>query len=297
MKKFTKYFSVLLAVLLCCTAFFACEEEEPVVTTTAAATTTEAPNDEEPPKNYGDEITDTVTHETVFQKVSEQMGKLDSYGMQSAITMNMQMMGMTVTTSVNSDMLIDVAGKRGYGTATTQALGETMEMITYFDETVYYVESADQKAMADMTPELLEILMEESEEGTTELDADFFETYKLYTSDDGYILVISGLKEGNGLLDSLGDTLEGYEVDLSKVELEMQITKDFYCAEMSMKLEMTMNMDGMMEDSEMQLGDVTVGMEAVLTYSDYNTAAAKIQKPDMTGAQKVTTDDLLDLIG
>ncbi len=29
MKKFTKYFSVLLAVLLCCTAFFACEKEPP----------------------------------------------------------------------------------------------------------------------------------------------------------------------------------------------------------------------------------------------------------------------------
>lgn len=301
MKKFTKSLSLLLAGLLCCAALFACDEEDTAVTTatTTAATTTvattTAPEDEEP--TTGDnEVTDTLTQDNVFSKVSQRMRELKSYSSQVEMDMSISMMGMTMAMEMGVEAIADAEGSRYYTKTSASIMGETSTAVNYFDEEVYFMDDGEEKMVADMTPELMEYLQSDNE-GVLELDATYFESFKLYSSEDGYLLVISGLKAGSGLLDSVLDSemLEGYQIDLSDVEIEMTVTKDYCISEMTMHLGMSMDLSELpdAENSDIPLGEVSASMEVTATYGDFDSAADKLVKPDMSDAVKVEAEDLL----
>ncbi|MBQ8382404.1 MAG: hypothetical protein IJX47_04270 [Clostridia bacterium] len=298
MKKFTKTLALLLAGLLCSAGLIACDEDEPSRHEGDATTTIQTTvSDVEDNTPDGDEVTDKLTQENVFSKVTEQMSALKSYSMAAEMKMDMSMMGMSITANVSVDAIMDAEGKRYIGETTTTMLGETVEAVVYYDEEVYYMESGGQKMVAEMNESMLDSMVSEETE-VTELDPAYFESFKLYSSDDGYLLIISGLKEGSNLLGSAMDSalLEGYEVDLGDIEIEMSITKDYCVSEMKMTLSMSMNMDEALEDmGEMQMGDMTATVEMNIAYSDFDSAAGKIVKPDMTGAEEFDLEDLLAL--
>lgn len=301
MKKLTRSIALLLAGLLCCAALFACDEEDTAVTTaaTTAATTTvattAAPEDEEPTTD-GNEVTDELTQDNVFSKVSQRMRELKSYSSQVEMDVSISMMGMTMAVEMDVEAIVDAENNRYYTETTATMLGEKSTAIAYFDEEVYFMDNGGEKTVADMTPELMEYLQSDYM-GFVELDATYFESFKLYSSEDGYLLVISGLKAGSGLLDSVLDSelLEGYEVDLSDVEIEMTVTKDFCISEMTMSLGLSMDLSSLpgSEDGSISLGEVSATMEVTATYGDFDTAADMIVKPDMTDAEKIDAEDLL----
>lgn len=305
MKILTKSLSLLLAGMLCCAALFSCDEEP--ATTTAATTTattttvtTTAPEEEEPTPG-GDEVTDALTQDNIFSKVTQRMGELKSYTSEVEMNMNISMMGMTMAMKIDVESIADAENSRYYTETTASLMGEKSSTVTYFDEEVFFMDNDGEKKMAEMTPELLEYLQSDNE-GILELDATYFESFKLYSSEDGYLLVISGLKEGSNLLGSVLDSemLEGYQIDLSEVEIEMTVTKDFCISEMTMSLDMSMDLSALpdAENSDIPLGEVSATMEVTATYGDFDSAADKIVKPDMSDAVLVDPEDLLgDLFG
>ncbi len=301
MKKLTRSIALLLAGLLCCAGLLACDEEDAAVTTvatteaTTAATTTAAPEDEEPTTD-GNEVTDELTQGNVFSKVSQRMRELKSYSSQVEMDMSISMMGMTMAMEMEVEAIADAESSRYYTKTSASIMGETSTAVNYFDEEVYFMANGEEKMVADMTPELMEYLQSDTE-GVLELDATYFESFKLYSSEDGYLLVISGLKAGSGLLDSVLDSemLEGYQIDLSDVEIEMTVTKDFCISEMTMSLGLSMDLSSLpgSEDGSISLGEVSATMEVTATYGDFDTAADMIVKPDMTDAEKIDAEDLL----
>lgn len=293
MKKFTKVLSLLLAGLLCSACLLSCDEDD-ISSTTPVVTT--APDTADDPASNGTEVTDSLTQENVFTKVSERMSRLKSYSMNAEMKMDMSMMGMTIAATIGMDAAVDAEGKRYYAETSTQMLGQSATVINYYDNEIYYIEAEGEKMYADMDAEMLESLLDQ-ENGASELDSSYFESFKLYSSDDGYLLQISGLKDGSNLLDSItnADMLAGLSVDLSDVKIEMSITKDYCISEMKLTMSMSMNMDEALDEmGEIQVGDVSASIEMTATYSDFDSAADKIVKPDLTGAEKF---DLKDLIG
>ena len=289
MKKSTKFLSLLLTALLLTGSMFGCDEDDKPKETTVATTVTEEN------QTPGEEVTDKLTQENLFSTVTEKMGQLKSYSMQAKMNLNMSMMGMSIVGTMDMSAIADAENHRYLNTSNVQMLGENQFITNYFDEEVYYIEAAGEKRYADMDAEALKSLIEE-ESPTTDLDPDFFESFKLYSSDDGYLLVISGLKEGSGLLDAALDAAltQGMKVNFGDVEMEISISKDYLITDMKMSMSLSMNMDGALEDmGEMQLGDVSATIEMEVSYKDFNSAADLLLKPDMTGAEKFDLDDLL----
>ena len=289
MKKSTKFFSLLLTGLLLIGTLFGCDEDDKPKETTTAATTT----DEKQPA--GEEVTDKLTQENLFQTVSEKMGQLKSSSMTATMNLNMYMMGISMVGTMDLSAIADVEHNRYLNTTNVQMLGENETAVNYFDEEIYYVEAGGEKRYADMDAETLKSIIED-ETADTELDPDFFESFKLYSSEEGYLLVISGLKEGSGLLDAALNAAmtEGMEVNLGEVEIEITISKECLITNMKISMSMSMNIDDALEDmGEMQLGDVSASIEMEISYADFNEAADKLIKPDMTGAEKFDLDDLL----
>ncbi|MBQ8289103.1 MAG: hypothetical protein IJX76_10150 [Clostridia bacterium] len=301
MKKITKALTLLLSGLLCSACLLSCAGEDPRRNDrdddddeAAVQTTTGEAVDNVPD---GDEVTDKLTQENVLSQVTERMRQLKSYSMGAEMKMNMTMMGMSIAANMEIDAIMDAEGKRNWTETTTEMLGENVTAVVYYDEEVYYIESDGQKMVAEMDEDVLDSMVSEETE-VTNLDPSYFESFKLYSADDGYLLVISGLKEGSSLLGSAMNSamLEGYEVDLSDIEIEMTISADYCVTEMTMTMTMSMNMDEALEDmGEMQMGDMTATVEMNITYSDFDSAAGKLVKPDMTGAEEFDLEDLLAL--
>ncbi len=293
MKKFTKVLSVILAVVLCSFCLFACDEEKTEDETTTVTTGEGAP---EEPVIKGEEVKDQVTRENILVKVNERMSTFKSLTAKIDMDMSIQMMGMTMTSEMAIKTMTDSEAGRAYTETDMTVMGETTKAVVYFDKDIYYMEAAGEKMYADMTVDRLSELLDQENAGVAELSFDHFESATLYSSEDGYLLIIDGLKpEGGALIGSaMESATEGYEIDLSKVKMEFTIDKEFTVTQMKMSLDMTMNMDEAMgDDAEVEIGDITATVDAVCTYSDLGTAGAKIQKPDLAGATKFDLDEML----
>ncbi|MGM9646997.1 MAG: DUF6612 family protein [Eubacteriales bacterium] len=294
MNKFTHALSLLLAGLLCWTCLLSCHKDDGLVTTAAADTTSAAETTHDPTDDPNGEITDPLAQENVFQKVTERMSRLKSFSMDTAMQMDISGEGMYAAVTAELNAVVDAAGKRYFSESTILIPPDSTAVINYYDDAIFYLETAGEKAYADMNAEMPELLSDMMI-GTDGLHSADFESFKLYSTDDGYFLTVSGLKDGNGLLDSaIYDKIqEDLDICLGGVEIEISISKDFCITEIQLFLSMNMNIDEILEMmGEDKAGTVAAYLEIAVSYSDFDNAD-RIDIPDLSDVPKVALKDLI----
>lgn len=226
--------------------------------------------------------------EEIYDKATAAMTELKSYTVETQMVMDMEMMGESMSTTVDSTLYTDIENQRCLCNTSTEVMGETIESSVYYDTEIYMMDSADIKLKAAMTSEKIKELLEAY---NSAIGSDFsdFGDYKLEKTDDGYIFDIKGLNSEESLESLLGDAisdLSGYDIDLANIELTIHLNKQFYYTTATMKMSMSMDMG---EDIGTISVDVTMDME----YSDYNSSADKIVKPDESDYEEVDLEDIL----
>lgn len=235
------------------------------------------------------EKTEKLSAEEVYDKAEKTMAQLKSYTGHMVMDMNMELMGMKVDTSVDSQLYTDIENQRCYTISKTSDDETSAQSIIYFDTSVYMMEVEDTKLMADLTDEQFGTLLAQDDAALSMKLSDF-EQYEMTEADSGYTFTVKGLKSADALTSLLGDTsdtVEGSEIDLTGVELTIQVNKDFHYTSVDLSFTMSMDM------SELGADNISATVHTKINYSNFDSSADKIVKPSTDGYQKVDLSDLL----
>ncbi len=233
--------------------------------------------------------TEKLTAEEIYAKAEKNMNELKSITSNTVMDMNMDLGGLQFKTTVSTTTYLDDEANKVYAITTTSDGTTSSEIKLYYDSSVYMMETEDVKMMADLSADDFNDLQNQ-DTASVQLALSDFASYEMTENDNGYTFTITGLKSESALDSLLGEateSLEGASIDLSDVELTIQINKAYEYTSIDMKF--TMNMDL----SELEFGTVSANISAKITYSDLNSSADKIVKPSEDGYVKVELSDLL----
>lgn len=193
-----------------------------------------------------------VTAEEVLQKSVEKQKAITAMDADTTVKMTMQAEGQTM------DMNMDVNVKAKDITSESMTmlmdgnmtmLGQEMPVKTFYKDGYQYTDSMGQKIKMAMPYE--EMLSMANQNSTlSEIPMDAYKTLEMKKVDAGYELtfVADGTKVTE-LVDELlgstmGESIEGTEMTVKDINGTTVVDKDFNVLDMTMKLEMTMTVEG-----------------------------------------------------
>lgn len=222
----------------------------------------------------------SLTAEEVLAKATEKQQAAKSIDASMKMDISMDIAGQSIDYDMDVDMkAIDMneEGMQMSMQTDMDILGQQMSMNTYYTDGCYYMDSMGQKMKMNMDiAEMTETLKQNSV--FTEIPADAYKSLEVEEKDGGRMLTYtadgSQLTEivdsiMSGMMGSLGE-MDDMDVGLGDVSGTITLDKDFNVTAQTMKMDMTMTVEGMDVGASMDM-DMTVnnpGQEVTVELPD-----------------------------
>lgn len=272
----------LTAILLMLTMLFAlasCDEQTP--------DSDDGASGEEVEKESNNEKKSDANAEELYAKALDTMQKLGNFTIEEEFTYTAENGQDSMSLHETQTTYADIEAKRVFITShliSTHTMEDVSEedgtITTYYDPSVYMFNSDGFKVMADMVEEELENEMAEDVH-FFELDFDGFVDCSV--ADGGNTIKIKGFKSDSALNELLGGNasmFEDVEIDLSEVELTIQIDEENRITSIAFKMEFTAE-------------GTTVKLDYTVHFSAFGSTADKIVKPNDAGYSHLDLDMIL----
>ncbi|MGM9642745.1 MAG: hypothetical protein ACI3XI_06005 [Eubacteriales bacterium] len=230
---------------------------------------------------------------SIVEQASQNMQNLRSYTCNSTIALNLSVLSVPFSFTVDEYRVSDYENNRHYFKNGTGFNGTVSENIRYIDEGVFFLERGENRYKATL-PEGFDIgTLIDSGTKPISFSASDFDSYNVYESADGYLVQIKGLAnltKFEEMLDSAGISLDMFEI--TELEMEIRLDKDLYYSSVDAKFKMVADIGDLLPDS-IPVSNAETTVHLSINYTDINSSSNNVTVPDMTGATELPLDEII----